>query len=407
MPQGVPSFRDFGILPDQLGPPPEQIRCFFSKGRIVGQYIGTGLVLAFGLGFAVLFALTLPLPLNVLACVATLAATVAVVFLATHHDYRWVELEGNTLRAKHFYTGHILERSVDEIASLATMYYAVRSTESFLVEKLLGRVKGIEIQFRDRRTPLRILRADPAMTHAKEMIEAILYRMGQIHELDAEIVNLDGKPLVRNIYWKGEQPVRPPGKGLKVVLVVFMFMAGVFGPILGYIGASEKRLHELGSVPPQELPLSALIQKGPGSNRHVTITNFRPGGYSAETNNNSTSWTRVWVALFPVGAEAREKPTEIKVVFETNGVRDEAALKQLLQKGRLTGICSDTPRSSWGLTLGPQLVQANQGLPLQSAWDIDELREVPSAASVTWNLAGSAGCFVVTIVLALLLFWKG
>jgi hypothetical protein len=89
-----PSFRDFGILPDNLPPPPEKVRCFLSTGRIVGQYIGTGLVTAVGLGLTVLFALTMPLPLNLLGCAAALTGFGAIVYLATHNDYRWVELEG-------------------------------------------------------------------------------------------------------------------------------------------------------------------------------------------------------------------------------------------------------------------------------------------------------------------------
>ena len=40
------------------------------------------------------------------------------------------------------------------------------------------------------------------MTNAKELVEAIVYRMRERGEVDAEIVNLNGKPLVRRIYWK-------------------------------------------------------------------------------------------------------------------------------------------------------------------------------------------------------------
>jgi hypothetical protein len=40
------------------------------------------------------------------------------------------------------------------------------------------------------------------MTNAKELIEAIVYRMAEKAAITAEIVNLEGKPLVRRIYWK-------------------------------------------------------------------------------------------------------------------------------------------------------------------------------------------------------------
>jgi hypothetical protein len=402
MPEHSPGFRDFGILPDDLQPPPEKIRCFISTGRIAGQYIATGLVSALGLGLAVLFALTLPLPLSWLGGAAALLGFGAFVYLATHNDYRWVELEGNTLRARHLYTGRTIERSVDEIESLDTMVYPIRQMETVVIEKLLGRVKGIEIRFRDRRTPLRIVRADPAMTNAQEFIEAVLYRMTRLRELDAKVVNFAGQPLVRNIHWKGEQPTPPPGKGLKVMLCCLILLALLFGTIQGYLGLQVQERHLVGSVPPHEMALHSLIQNGPGTNRHVTVTDFRPGGYAIETK--SSSWTRVWVALFPAESRADQRP-EIKVVLSSKAVSDEAALRRWLQPGRVAGICSATPRSGWGLVVGHNLVEANQGCPLSSAWSIEELREPPSAAEVQGIFTISAGCFAAILILAGIVFW--
>ena len=399
MPQQPFSFRDFGLLPENLQPPPEKIRSFFSAGRVIGQYIGTGLVSALGLGLTVLFALTMPLPLNLLAGAAALAGFGALVYLATHNDYRWVELEGDTLRAKHLYTGRTIERSVGDIESLGTMVYQVRKAATVVMEKLLGRVKGIEIRFRDRRTPLRILRADPAMTNAQELIEGLLYRMSQIHELDAEIVQFAGRPLVRHIYWKGEKPSAPPGKNLKVFLCCLMLLALLFGTIGGYWGFQEQMLQRLASVPPQEIALAALIQNGPGANRHVTVTDFLPGGRAIEDESGSTT---NWVALFPSGVQPNQRK-DIQVVLRAKG--EEADVVRRLKTGSVTGICSERPSVSWGAELGPILVKANPGCQLTSAWEIEELRERPSAALVTGLLTGSAACFAAVIVFALLLFW--
>jgi hypothetical protein len=406
MAENPSSFRDFGILPEGIHPPPERVRSFLSTGRIVGQYIGSGIISALGLGLTVLFALTMPLPLALLGCAAALTGFGAFVYLATHNDYRWVELEGNTLRAKHLYTGRTVERSVAEIESLGTMVYQVRRLEAVVAEKLLGRVKGIEIRFRDRRTPLRILRSDPAMTNARELIEAVLYRMAQVRELEAEVVTFGGQPLVRNIHWKGEQPAAPPGKTRKVVLACLILLALLFGTIVGYLGLQERERHVVGSVPPHEIALDALSRDGLGTNRHVTLTHFRPGGFAVETSSRSGgSWTHVWVALFPEGLRPEER-REIKVVLSAKGVRDEAALRRLLEGGRVTGICSEAPSSSWGTQLGPKLVQANPGCQLSSAWTVEEMREPPGAALVTGILTGSASCFAAAVVLALLVFWK-
>src|SRR5688572_33065420 len=123
------TFRDFGILPEGLEPPPARIRSYLSTGRVVGQYIGTGIVLAIGLGLLTLLALAMERPMNLLGCAATVAGVGAFLYLATHNDYRWVELEGNTLRARHLYTGRVLERSVEEIDSLGTMVYQARAAQ--------------------------------------------------------------------------------------------------------------------------------------------------------------------------------------------------------------------------------------------------------------------------------------
>jgi hypothetical protein len=398
------SFRDFGILPDDVQPPTGTVRAFFSTGRVIGQYVGTAIVSALGLGLMVLFALFLPLPMSLLGCAAALAGFGTFVYLATHNDYRWVELDGNTLRARHLYTGRIIERSIDEIDSLGTMVYQVRSASTAVIERLMGRIKGIEIRFHDRRTPLRILRADPAMTNAEELIEAVLYRMQQLRKLEAEVVNWGGQPLVRRVFWKGEQPIDPPGKTWKVILCSLILLALLFGTILSFLALQIENERKLGSVPPHEHTLHSLIQDGPGANRHVVITGFRPGGYAVQAR--SDSWAQVWVALFPAAARP-EECKEIKVVLSSKLVRNEADLRDLMRGGRVTGICSETPRSSWGTTLGPNLVQANHGCPLSSAWSIEEMREPPSAAELMATFAGGVACLVTVLILALIVFWKG
>jgi hypothetical protein len=241
------------------------------------------------------------------------------------------------------------------------------------------------------------------MTNAQELIEAVLYRMAEVRELDAEIVNFAGKPLVRNIHWKGERPGAPPGKRLKLALGCLMALALLFGTVHGYWGLQEQERHLVGSAPPHDVTLRALIENGPGTNRHVTVTDFRPGGYAF--GSKAGSWTRVWVALFPAGPQPGERK-DIRAVLSSTAVGDEAALRRLLQPGRVTGICSEAPKASWGTALGPRLLQVNPGCQLSSAWVIEELREPPSAARVTEILAVSAACFAAVLLLAVVVFWK-
>ena len=197
------NFRDFGISPENLPPPPETVRSYLSTGNVIGQYIGTILVFAFGVGIALLMAFLVPPPLKWLSTGAAIVAFGAVLYGATRRDYRWVELTGDTIRARHLYTGWTLQRSIEEIESLSTMVINAASHEGAAIQLLLGRVKGIEIHFKNESTLLRVLRSDPAMTNAQELIQAILYRMQQKGQLDAETVQFEGQPLVRSIVWKG------------------------------------------------------------------------------------------------------------------------------------------------------------------------------------------------------------
>ncbi len=304
-------------------------------------------------------------------------------------------------RARRLYTGRIIERSIDEIDCLGTMVYQVGGDTTAVIEGLLGRVKGVEVRFRDQRTPLRVLRADPAMTNAAELIEALLYRMRQQRELDTEVVNWVGKQLVRRVWWQGETPGKPPGKVLKLVLALLIFFALAFGGVCGAVWLRVQDQYEGGKLPPHEIDLRTLIEHGPGANRHVTITGYQPGGYVKESEGKL--WTQVWVALFPAGARPEEF-REIKVVVGSRRIPGEAVLRQWLSLGPITGICSAAPRTTWGTALGPLLSQANDGSTLTAAWSIAEVRELPSAAEVTGTWAGAVGGFAAVLILAALVF---
>lgn len=193
-------FRNYGLLPTDAVPPAGPVRSYLSAGQVFGQYLFTAIMAGFGLGIGTLFALTLSAPLNVAAAAAIVMCAGYVVWFATRHDYAWVELDGRALRAKHLYTRRVVERSVDDVADLLTLVVRVRTEAVVLAEAWLGRVRGVEVRFRDGRTPLRVNRSDPAMRNARELIQAIIYRLAEGGGVDAEIINLDGAPMVRRIY---------------------------------------------------------------------------------------------------------------------------------------------------------------------------------------------------------------
>jgi hypothetical protein len=179
-------------------------------------------------------------------------------------------------------------------------------------------------------------------------------------------------------------------------------MVLVLGILLGFWGLQEQERQVLGSVPPRDIALESLIRDGAGADRHVTVTDFRAGSYVFQGEHGS--WKNVWVPLFPAAGRPGDRE-EIKVVLSSGDIENEATLNRLLQDGRVTGICSRVPRSSWGATLGPELVKTNGGRRLVAAWEIKEMRKPPSTASVMGLLASSAACLTAVIVLAPMTVW--
>lgn len=207
-------FRDFGVIPYEVSAPTETVRAYFSWGQVIGQYLGSGMMSGLGVGMGLLFALTLPFPVNLLAAAAALAGFGYIVYRGTRNDYAWVELDGETLRAKHLYTRRVVERTIEEIDDLLTLVFQVQTVATLITEAWSGRIRGIMIRFHDQRTPLQVCRADPAMKNAKELIEAIVYRMSENCEVDAEVINFEGKPLIRRIHWRsGAEPKAAPDRG--------------------------------------------------------------------------------------------------------------------------------------------------------------------------------------------------
>ncbi len=196
-------FREYGVIPQDASPPTGVVRAYFSLGQVVGQYLGTLLMSGLGIGLAVGFGASQPFPVSVAAAAAPLALFGGIVYVATRNDFAWVELDGKTLRAKHLYTRRVYERTIDQIDDLLTLVCRARTAlEVRIAEAWIGRIRGIEIRFRDKRRPFRINRADPAMKNAKELIQAVIWRMSELGEVAAEIIDLEGKPLVRRIHWQ-------------------------------------------------------------------------------------------------------------------------------------------------------------------------------------------------------------
>jgi hypothetical protein len=193
------TFRDVGLLPFDLKAPDGVIRAAYSPASVIGQYIASLLVACMGIGAAFLFGVTTAFPVDIAGAIIPLLLCGFLIVKMTRNDCLWVELDCMTIRGRHLYTRRIVERSIADIREIRTVTIAHRSPEAVVAEKLLGRVRGMIIEFQDGRT-FYISRNDPAMISAKELMEGIIYRLMEQRKIQLDVVELEGTPLVRRIY---------------------------------------------------------------------------------------------------------------------------------------------------------------------------------------------------------------
>ena len=194
-------FCNLGIMPDRLPPPPERVRATIGRGSSASQWAGVGCFGILFVGMAIPLAIFPPLYIRIVVPVALVLLFVALMLLVFRSSHQWVELDGRTLRAKHFLSRRVVEHSVDDIKEIFTL---VNISALPAVSDLLtgGRVRGFEIRFAGAAAPIRVYRADPAMSNARELMEAIVARMAETRKIETEIINLEGTPLVQRLYFE-------------------------------------------------------------------------------------------------------------------------------------------------------------------------------------------------------------
>lgn len=118
------------------------------------------------------------------------------VFVAARSN-RWVELDGDVIRAKNLYTGRIVEKSVWDTTEIMTEVFLVATTAIRVTEMFQGRVRGFAIRFPDLPKGIRVYR--PEMQNVAELIQAITARLQERGEVVPEIINFEGSPMVRRL----------------------------------------------------------------------------------------------------------------------------------------------------------------------------------------------------------------
>jgi hypothetical protein len=165
---------------------------------------------------------------------------------------------------------------------------------------------------------------------------------------------------------------------------------------------------------PRTLSVAELIEKGPGGNLHVELTDFTFGPPVAEPKG--AAWEGVWVPLQPTWKGST--PPKRNVILWAAGVRDQAELDELLGQKSVTAlVTTKLPfHSPWKVSASKTLRRANQQLdavpviflslrPNLEVAGVTVLTEdqiyAESTAGTAWGLA--AGLLVLGVVCVFLM----
>src|SRR5438067_2314561 len=86
--------------------------------------------------------------------------------------------------------------------------------------------------------------------------------------------------------------------------------------------------------------------------------------------------------------DAKAPKRQIQLVIKSTWIRNNDDLNQFYLKDSVTGTISPAPSSFWG-SLADMLRNQNSGAELSTAWELDELRAMPSATAIFLCFLGS------------------
>jgi hypothetical protein len=98
-------------------------------------------------------------------------------FFAYHmlQNYHWVELDGETIRGRRFWTRRYVERRVGEIREVVPLVNPVKTAPVLAMDRMLGPNRGYEIRFEEGAPRITLVRGD--MTNVQQLAEAVLARL--------------------------------------------------------------------------------------------------------------------------------------------------------------------------------------------------------------------------------------
>ena len=199
--------KNFGILPAGQPIPTGIVRGSMRTSTIVGQYVFSILFLGFFalagfvlLGVAFLASLTMETRLMLGALgVFFLCATAFIYALGPANDYQWVEIDGDTLRAKHLYTQKVTHRRIADINDILSEVLMIKTVAAQHRREAPGRIRAFAFRFHDLPKGIKIFR--PEMDNVAELVSAVIGKMSEYGQVQPEIINMEGSPMVRRVFW--------------------------------------------------------------------------------------------------------------------------------------------------------------------------------------------------------------
>lgn len=101
------------------------------------------------------------------------------VFITFHmlQNYEWVELDGELIRGRRFWTRELVEHRIDHITEIVPLGAAIKDVKSKITDYFIGSVRGYAIHFKDTHQTIGLIRHD--MANVDALIAALVVRKQQ------------------------------------------------------------------------------------------------------------------------------------------------------------------------------------------------------------------------------------
>jgi hypothetical protein len=177
--------------------------------------------------------------------------------------------------------------------------------------------------------------------------------------------------------------------------MVISFLVGAFGL---YMGFQEWRLSRVVQDKPHDMTLAELIEKGPGDNNHIVLSEFTFGDqYVYQKNEKTGSNTgKVWV---PIATPKQFGP--VRALVKADKVYNENDMHQFQKQPKIQGVVVNLIESVEG-DERKLLEQAYPGadIPHCTIIEIDRHKSIGSKMSLGFGMGG-IGMFIFVFLLLL------